>query len=64
MGIWKDKARGHWRYQFEYLGERITGRGFDTRREAVTARETRCKEIKEESKRTPPIMGFRNPCPR
>lgn len=59
MGVWKDKARDHWRYQFMIQGETVTGRGFPTRREAVTAREKRRKEILEASKQTLPVMGFK-----
>ena len=59
MGIWKDKTRGHWRYQFVIQGETITGRGFATRRDAVAAREKRRKEISESSQQTLPVMGFK-----
>ena len=47
MGLWKDKTRKDWRYAFQCLGQRYAGGGFQTKREAATAREGRRKEIKE-----------------
>lgn len=46
MGIWKDKRRGDWVYDFRYLGKRYGGRGFAKKSEACTAREDRRKKIK------------------
>ncbi len=50
MGLWKDKARKHWRYSFQYQGQMYTGRGYQTKRDAATAREERRKEIKKPTK--------------
>jgi len=60
MGVWRDKARKDWCFAFQYRGETYGGRGHKTRREAVSAREDKRKEVKS----TPPaqtrsIMGFR-----
>lgn len=59
MGIWKDKTRKEWVYEFQYRRKSYGARGFATRREAVTAREKRRKEVKAESKLTQPGMGFK-----
>lgn len=59
MGVWKDKARKEWVYQFQFQGRGYGARGFQTRREAATAREKRRTQIKESSKQTPLGMGFR-----
>ena len=59
MGIWKDKVRKDWRYEFSHRGERYAGGGFKTRREAVSGREKRREEVKVVSKPTPNVMGFR-----
>lgn len=48
MGIWKDATRKDWRYRFEHHGENYAGGGFRARREAVTAREARRKEVKNQ----------------
>lgn len=37
MGAYYDVARRHWRFQFQIEGQRITGRGFPTRRDALAA---------------------------
>lgn len=47
MGIWKDKTRKDWAFKFKYQGKQYGGRGFKTRREAMSGREERRKEIKE-----------------
>ncbi len=47
MGIWKDKVRKDWCYEFLYQKKRYAGRGFTARREAITAREERRKELKK-----------------
>lgn len=51
MGIWKDKVRKDWRYSFEYLKKTHAGGGYKTRRQAVTARETHRKKLKEAGKK-------------
>ncbi len=45
MGIWKDKTRKDWRYEFQYRGERYAGGGLASRREAISAREKRKEKI-------------------
>lgn len=47
MGIWKDKKRKDWRYEFQYRGERYAGGGHGTRREAEIARVQRRQAVKE-----------------
>jgi integrase len=62
VSVWKDKERDHWRFQFMFRGKSITGRGLDTRREALAAQEKKKAEVKAEAeflKRTPPVMGFK-----
>lgn len=61
MAIWKDKERGHWRFGFKLRGERHTGRGFCTRREAVTGQEQKRQEVlrEQEQQPIPAVMGFR-----
>ena len=59
MGIWKDKTRKDWVYRFEFRGENYAGRGFDTRREAAAAREKRREKVKQDSRQTPAVTGFR-----
>ena len=46
MGLWKDKKRGDWVYDFQHKGKRYGGRGFRTKAGARSAREKRRKEIK------------------
>jgi integrase len=46
MGLWKDKKRRDWAYDFQCKGKRYGGRGFRTKAEARAAREKRRKEIK------------------
>ena len=46
MGLWKDKKRGDWAYDFQHKGKRYGGRGFKTKAEARSVREKRRKEIK------------------
>jgi integrase len=46
MGLWKDKKRGDWAYDFQHKGKRYGGRGFRTKANARTAREKRRKEVK------------------
>ena len=47
MGLWKDKKRGDWAYDFQHKGKRYGGRGFRTKAEARAAREKRRREIQE-----------------
>ena len=54
MALWKDKIRQHWRYDFQYHGNRYTGRGYSTKREAAAAMAERKKELK----RTPIKTGM------
>ena len=46
MGLWKDKKRRDWAYDFQYKGKRYGEWGFKTKAEARSARERRRKEIK------------------
>ena len=59
MGIWKDKKTKEWIYKFKYRGKSYGGRGSQTRREAVTAREKRRKEVQESLKQTQADIGFK-----
>jgi len=59
MGIHKDKIRKTYFYTFQFQGREYGKRGFKTKKEAVAAREVRRKEVKELSKQTHPIMGFK-----
>lgn len=59
MGVWKDKVRKDWRYDFQYRGERYAGGGLKTRREAMATRESRREQIKALSKQTRQGMGFK-----
>ena len=59
MGVWKDKTRKDWRYEFQYRGGRYAGGGHASRREAMSAREERRKEIKESSRLIHQGMGFK-----
>lgn len=59
MGIWKDKERKEWVYQFQYRRKNYGGRGFVTRREAATAREKRRKEVKTALKQIQTGIGFK-----
>lgn len=47
MGLWKDKPRNHWRYDFQYQGERYTGKGYPTKKEAAAAEAEKRKEIQK-----------------
>ncbi len=47
MGVWKDKIRKDWRYEFQYLGQRYAGGGLASRRDAITAREKRKEEQRQ-----------------
>jgi len=60
MGLWKDKTRKHWCYSFQYQTRTYAGRGFQTKKEAVSAREEKRKELK-----TPPAsigMAYSEVC--
>lgn len=46
MGLWKDKLRGTWTYDFQYQGTRFAGRGFATKAKARAAQEARRKKLK------------------
>jgi integrase len=46
MGLWQDKARGDWRYSFEYQRKTYAGGGLATKGEARAAREVRRKAVK------------------
>jgi integrase len=46
MGLWKDKKRKDWAYDFQYMGKRYGGRGYRTKAEARASREKRRKEVK------------------
>jgi len=60
LGIWKDKKSKEWVYKFKYRGKSYGGRGSKTRRDAITAREKRRKEVIQESlKQTPADIGFK-----
>lgn len=59
MGIWKDKKTKEWIYKFKYRGKSYGGRGSKTRREAVTTREKRRKEVQELLKQTQADIGFK-----
>jgi len=59
MGIWKDKTRKDWRYEFRYRGQRFAGGGLESRRAALAAREERRNQIAESSKLILPGMGFK-----
>ena len=48
MGLWKDKTRKHWCYSFQYQTRTHAGRGFQTKKEAVAAREEKRKELKNQ----------------
>lgn len=59
MSVWKDKDRDHWRFGFLYRGQRHTGRGYKTRREADIAEGKRREEVEREySQRTLPGTGL------
>jgi integrase len=58
MGIWKDKKRGDWIYDFRYQGKRYGGRGFLKKSEARSAREARRKEIKTVQDPIQTVMAF------
>jgi integrase len=59
LGIWKDKKTKEWIYKFKYRGKSYGGRGAKTRREAITAREKRRKEVQVSLKQTPADIGFK-----
>lgn len=59
MGVWKDKKRGTWVYSFEYEKKSYAQRGFSTKKDAISAREKRKKEVKAPPEQTLPVMGFR-----
>lgn len=46
MGIWKDKDRQDWCYDFIYHKQRYASRGFKFKKEAETARVIRRQELK------------------
>lgn len=58
MGLWKNKDRGDWAYDFRYQGKRYGGRGFLKKSEARTAREERRKEIKAAPDPIQTVMVF------
>ncbi len=47
MGVWKDKTRKDWRYDFQYERERYAGGGHASRRDAMAAREARRKAVRQ-----------------
>lgn len=59
MGLWKDKARKHWCYSFQYQGENYAARGFKTKKEASAAREDRRRLVKSPTKTG---MAFSEAC--
>jgi integrase len=62
MGLWKDKIRGDWRYDFVCQKKRCAGGGFKTKTEAKAAQGERRKKVKAEETiqaQTPPTaMGL------
>ena len=58
MGVWKDKARKDWRYDFLYMGKRYAGGGLASRREALAAKEERKKEVRLAPVQEPTITVF------
>jgi len=59
VGIYRDPIRKEWVYKFEYRKKAYGARGFVTRREAITAREMRRKEVKSVQQPIKAGMGFR-----
>ncbi|MCG8686932.1 MAG: site-specific integrase [Desulfobacterales bacterium] len=60
MGLWKDRVRKHWRYGFQYQGQRYTGRGFRTKKEAAAAEAQKRKQLKKRPITTG--MGYLTAC--
>lgn len=58
MGIWKDKIRKDWRYDFQYRGKRYAGGGLASRREAIAERENRKKEVRQLPEQQKTAMAF------
>lgn len=58
MGLWKDKVRKDWRYEFQHRGTRYAGGGLASRREAMAAREKRKEEISRAPASAPTITAF------
>jgi len=52
VGLWKDKRLKTWRFSFQYRGITHTGSGYQTRREAETARSGKRQEVKERKEQT------------
>jgi len=58
VGVWKDKIRKDWRYDFLYEGKRYAGGGLASRREALAAKEERKKEVRQAPIQEPIITVF------
>jgi predicted restriction endonuclease len=58
MGFWRDRTRGDWGYQFQYLGKLYSARGFKTKAQARMEREVRRLQAKAQFKKTPTGMAF------
>ena len=58
MGLWRDKARGTWKYSFERKGKFYGGGGFKTKADARASREERRKEVAKIEKETPTDTAF------
>jgi len=56
MGIWKDKKRKTWVYEFQHLLKSYGAGGFATRRDAEAARVNRRAEVKAQRNQT--VTGF------
>lgn len=53
MGLWWDKIRKYWRYDFEYQSKTYRGWGYRTRSEAGAERAEHKKRVKAEAKNPP-----------
>ena len=58
MGIWKDKVRKDWRYEFLFRGKRYAGGGLASRRAAMAAKEERKKEVSKIPKTQKTVIAF------
>src|SRR3974377_2368076 len=45
MTLWKDRRTGKWRYQFQYLGQRHSKAGFNTKAMARSAQEAHRQDL-------------------
>lgn len=60
MGYWKDPKTKKWKYLFQFLGRTYSKRGFETKKDAMTARVLRQNQLSANPEQTTAVTVFKD----